>query len=89
LVLIPNTLELTTLWVTPPLAAEVDAHPRLDRTSAFIEMPLDEAGRLDQEALFPESVRARRGRAADARRLAPEDPPVWADRAAAGGGPLR
>ena len=37
MVLIPNTLELTTFWVTPPLAAEVEAHPgaRLrDRLSA-------------------------------------------------------
>jgi hypothetical protein len=89
LVLIPNTLELTTLWVTPALADEVDAHPGLERTSAFIAMPLDEAGRLDQEALFPESVRARRGRAAAARRLAPEDLPVGADHAGAGGVPLR
>ncbi len=28
MVLIPNTLELTTLWVTPPLAGEVEADPR-------------------------------------------------------------
>jgi hypothetical protein len=88
-VLIPNTLELTTLWVTPALAAEVDAHPGLERTGAFIAMPLDEAGRLDQEALFPESVRARRGRAGGARSPAPEDPPLCTERAGAGGVPLR
>jgi hypothetical protein len=77
MVVIPNTLELTTLWVTPPLAEEVDAHPRLARTSAFVPLPLDDAGCLDQEALFPESVRARRGRpAAAARLLAPEDAPA-------------
>jgi hypothetical protein len=62
LVLIPNTLELTTLWVTQPLDREIEAHHRLDRTSAFIPMPFDTVGNLDQEALFPESVRARRGR---------------------------
>jgi hypothetical protein len=89
LVLIPNTLELTTLWVSPPLAAEVDAHLRLERTSAFIPMPLDETGHLDQEALFPESVRARRGRAGRPHLLVPEDPPLWADRAGAGGLPSR
>jgi hypothetical protein len=62
LVLIPNTLELTTLWITLPLDQEVQAHPRLDRTSAFIPMPFDGAGNLDQESLFPDSVRARRAR---------------------------
>jgi hypothetical protein len=64
LVLIPNTLELTTLWVTLPLDREIEAHPHLDRTSAFIPIPFDGAGNLDQEALFPGSVRARRGRSA-------------------------
>src|SRR5262249_34116034 len=29
MVLIPNTLELATLWVTPALADEVEAHPSL------------------------------------------------------------
>jgi hypothetical protein len=62
LVVIPNTLELTTLWVTPPLHDEVDAHHHLDRVSAAIPMPFDAAGNLDQEALFPESIRGRRGR---------------------------
>ena len=61
-VVIPNTLELTTLWVTPPLAAEVEAHPHLSFESAFSPIPLDPDGRLDQEGLFPESVRARRAR---------------------------
>ena len=62
MVLIPNTLELTTLWVTLPLDREIEAHPCLDRTSDFIPMPFDDAGNLDQEALFPDSVRGRRGR---------------------------
>jgi hypothetical protein len=62
LVLIPNTLELTTLWVTPPLAAEVEAHPHLAFESEFSPIPLDAEGRLDQEALFPESIRARRSK---------------------------
>src|SRR5438270_1941326 len=35
LVLIPNTLELTTLWVTEPLADEVAANPRLARDTGF------------------------------------------------------
>jgi Lactate racemase N-terminal domain len=60
LVLIPNTLELTTLWITRPMAAEVDAHPDLEGHGPFLPIPFDDAGNLDQEALFPESVRGRR-----------------------------
>jgi hypothetical protein len=61
--LIPNTLELTTLWVTPAFEGEVGAHPDLERVGAFVPIPFDDAGNLDQEALFPESVRARRRKA--------------------------
>jgi hypothetical protein len=74
--LIPNTLELTTLWVTPPLADEVRAHPELTQETDFLPMPFDDQGNLRQEELFPESVRGRRGRA---RRASPEPPtPAWA-----------
>jgi len=59
-VVIPNTLELTTLWVTAPLADEVDADPSLSFESDFLPWPIDSRGTLDQEALFPESIRARR-----------------------------
>ncbi|MBV8487861.1 MAG: DUF2088 domain-containing protein [Planctomycetaceae bacterium] len=62
LVIIPNTLELTTLWVTQPLAAEVEAHPELQFETDFQPMPFDASGQLLQERLFPESVRARRSR---------------------------
>ncbi len=62
LVLIPNTLELTTLWVTRPFAAEVEAHPGLAFETDFAPIPFDDRGTLDQESLFPESVRARRSR---------------------------
>ena len=60
LVVIPNTLELTTLWVSEPLAADVDAIPGLSIDSGFLPIPIDAGGRLDQEQLFPESVRGRR-----------------------------
>jgi len=60
LVLIPNTLELETLWVTPPLAAEVEAHPRLAFEGDFRPIPIVAEGALDQVALFPDSVRGRR-----------------------------
>jgi hypothetical protein len=62
MVLIPNTLELTTLWVTPPLSPEVQAHPELAFETDFQPVPLDDLGHLRQEQLFPESVRARRPR---------------------------
>jgi hypothetical protein len=58
--LIPNTLELTTLWVTRPLAEEAAAHPGLAVETDFRSMPFDADGTLDQAALFPESVRGRR-----------------------------
>ena len=60
MVLIPNTLELTTIWVTPALAAEVEAHPELAFDTEFRPIPIDDEGHLDQEHLFPESHRARR-----------------------------
>lgn len=58
--LIANTLELATFWVTPPLAAEVEAHPALVFETDFMPIPLNHSGTLDQETLFPDSVRGRR-----------------------------
>ncbi len=59
-VVIPNTLELTDLWVTRPFFDEVEADPSLAFVSEFVPWPIDKSGKLDQEALFPESLRARR-----------------------------
>jgi hypothetical protein len=60
LVVIPNTLELTTLWVAPALEAEARAHPHLALETDFGPIPFSADGTLDQEALFPESVRGHR-----------------------------
>ncbi len=60
MVLIPNTLELAHLWVTPPMAAEVEADPSLVFETDFGPIPFGPDGALDQEALFPDSVRGRR-----------------------------
>ncbi len=60
MVVIPNTLELTSLWVSKPLADEVRDHPGLTIGSDFHPLPIDGEGRLDQAAMFPESIRARR-----------------------------
>jgi len=60
LVLIPNTLELNTLWVSPAYEAEVRAHEHLTLETEFRPIPFSTEGWLDQESLFPESVRGRR-----------------------------
>lgn len=59
-VVIPNTLELSTLWTSPALEAEVASHPHLSRETDYRPAPFDPAGTLDQAAMFPESVRGRR-----------------------------
>ena len=63
MVVIPNTLELKTLWVSPPLEDEVRAHPHLARETEYLPMPFWHDGSLDQVGLFPESVRGRRTKA--------------------------
>ena len=60
MVLIPNTLEVAHLWITEPFAREVEGHPNLRFESDFRPIPFLEDGTLDQESLFPESVRGRR-----------------------------
>lgn len=64
LVIIPNTLELSTLWVSPALADEVKAHPHLELETDFAPIPFSSDGFLDQESLFPDSVRGRRAKGA-------------------------
>jgi hypothetical protein len=60
MILIPNTLELAKLWVTSPLIPEIETNPNLVFETDFQAIPFLEDGRLDQESLFPESVRGRR-----------------------------
>jgi hypothetical protein len=57
---IPNTLEVAELWVSPALAAEAKQNPDLEVVGGPTELPFDAAGNLVQEKLFPHSVRARR-----------------------------
>ena len=59
-VIIPNTLELNTLWVSPPWDEEVRAHAYLSKESEYLPMPIDGDGGLDLIGMFPESVAARR-----------------------------
>ena len=59
MVIIPNTLELMTLWVTPALEPDVQVLEHVARETDYQPMPF-RGDTLDQERLFPESVRARR-----------------------------
>ncbi len=56
---IPNTLEVAELWVSPALAKEAAA-AGLELVGPPRELPFDAAGNLVQEELFPHSVRGRR-----------------------------
>jgi hypothetical protein len=60
MVLIPNTLELADLWITRPFVEEAQANPDLEIVTDFQPIPFQADGSLDQEKLFPESVRGRR-----------------------------
>jgi hypothetical protein len=64
MVVIPNTLELETLWVSRALEAEVRSHPHLRIETDYLPLPIDPDGTLNQESLFPHSVRARRRKTA-------------------------
>ena len=59
---IPNTLELEDLSVSPPLAEEARGNPLLEVVGEPMPLPFDAAGNLIQETLFPHSVRGRRGK---------------------------
>ena len=60
--IIPNTLEVTEVWVSESLAVEARTNPDLEVVGSPIELPFDAAGNLDQEKLFPHSVRAKRSK---------------------------
>jgi hypothetical protein len=59
---IPNTLEVTDLWVSAPLAEEAKGNPHLELVGGPVPVPFDAAGNVVQEKLFPHSVRGRRPR---------------------------
>ncbi len=60
LAIIPNTLEVAELWVTKALADTAASTPSLKVSSECRPIPFDAAGNLEQEKLFPHSVRGRR-----------------------------
>ncbi len=58
--IIPNTLELAELWISPALVEEARQHPHLEVRGKPCALPFEGNGTLDQEVLFPHSVRGRR-----------------------------
>jgi len=60
LAVIPNTLEVQDLWVSPALAATLVGRDDLEFVGEPMELPFDAAGTLDQIRLFPHSVRGKR-----------------------------
>ncbi len=60
LALIPNTLEVAELWVSAPLLAEAKTRQHLQVKGDLQPLPFDASGTLNQEELFPHSVRGRR-----------------------------
>lgn len=57
---IPNTLEVAEMWVSPALAEAAANLPGLEVVGGPRELPFDAAGNVVQEELFPHSVRGRR-----------------------------
>ncbi len=62
LAIIPNTLEVAEMWVSAPLAAEARKNPNLEVVGEPRPVPFDGKGNIEQEKLFPHSVRGRRGK---------------------------
>jgi hypothetical protein len=58
--IIPNTLEVAELWVSRALADAARGNPHLAVSLDPRPIPFDASGNLEQEKLFPHSVRARR-----------------------------
>lgn len=59
---IPNTLEVAEMWVSPALADVATQLPGLELVGTPAELPFEESGNLVQEKLFPHSVRSRRSK---------------------------
>jgi len=58
--IIPNTLEVAEMWVSNPLVEEARKNANLEVVGEPRPLPFNAAGNVEQEKLFPHSVRARR-----------------------------
>lgn len=59
---IPNTLEVAELWVSESLLEQARTNRNLEVCGEARAAPFDSCGNLEQEKLFPHSVRSRRGK---------------------------
>ena len=57
---IPNSLEVNEMWLSPALAQTVTGTPHIEVVGKEQPFPFDGAGNLKQTQLFPHCVRARR-----------------------------
>jgi hypothetical protein len=62
MVIVPNTLEVGTLYVSEAMRGDVESHPELSFGGDFVEIPFDRSGFVEQEKLFPQSVRGLRSK---------------------------
>jgi len=60
LAIVPNTLEVAEMWISPALLDEARSLPEMEVTDRTMELPFDADGNVIQEAMFPHSVRGRR-----------------------------
>jgi hypothetical protein len=60
LAVIPNTLEVADLWISPSLVGQARENRELEIAGEARELPFDGAGNLQQRKLFPHSVQGRR-----------------------------
>jgi hypothetical protein len=60
--IIPNTLEVAEMWVSDPLVEIAKKDSNLEVIGKSIPLSFDEKGNIEQEKLFPHSVRSRRSR---------------------------
>ncbi len=60
MVVIPNTLELESFYVSEALIGECLSHPRMEVEEAPTPWPFDATGHLDQAAMFPNANQGRR-----------------------------
>ena len=58
--IIPNSLEVAELWVSPVLAKQAYDNPDLEVVDGVRDLPFDADGNLKQAELFPHSVQGRR-----------------------------
>ncbi len=58
--IIPNTLEVANLWISPSLVAQATSNRDLKITGEAMPVPFNDRGNIDQRKLFPHSVQGRR-----------------------------